>query len=477
MKRKNLNTASLNTPAGACPGFPGAGITRRTLLSAGGMGLLGLNLPGLLRAEDAASAGSLPVRAKSVIFLFQFGGPSHIDTFDMKPDAPAEIRGPHKSISSVVPGLPVSEHLPKMAKQMDRISLVRSMHHTMKNHNSAAYYALTGHEPPRDDQRLRDSLSLYPAYGSVVDKLAPLKSELPTFVSYPHVIADGSVTPGQRASFLGKAHDPFFIAEDPNSKNFKLPELSLPSGLSFERLQRRREMQKLIDSQSKLLEYSASAQGLDDYYKKALAMLSSTQVRDAFDISREPEAVRDRYGRHTYGQGCLLARRLVEAGVRFVTVYFDSSIGGRSTTSGGWDTHGFDNTRMFPIIEKRHLPITEETLPTLLDDLEERGLLEDTLVVWMGEFGRTPKINANKSRDHWPQCYSALLAGGGVKGGYIHGASDSTGAYPSRDPVRPDDLSATVFHLMGIDPSTEVHDTQDRPLVIAEGDPVLDLIA
>lgn len=477
MKRKNLNTVSLNAPLGACRGFSDAGITRRSVLSAGGLGMLGLNLPGLLRAEDAASAGSPPVRAKSVIFLFQFGGPSHVDTFDMKPDAPAEIRGPHKSISSVVPGLPVSEHLPRMAKQMDRICLVRSMHHTMKNHNSAAYYALTGHAPPRDDQRLRDSLSLYPAYGSVVDKLAPLKSELPTFVSYPHVIADGSVTPGQRASFLGKAHDPFFIAEDPNSRNFKLPELSLPSGLSFERLQRRREMQKLIDSQSKLLEYSASAKGLDDYYKKALAMLSSTRVRDAFDISREPEAVRERYGRHTYGQGCLLARRLVEAGVRFVTVYFDSSIGGRSTTSGGWDTHGFDNTRMFPIIEKRHLPITEETLPTLLDDLQDRGLLEDTLVVWMGEFGRTPKINANKSRDHWPQCYSALLAGGGVKGGYIHGASDSTGAYPSRDPVRPDDLSATVFHLMGIDPSTEVYDTQDRPLVIAEGDPVLDLIA
>ena len=477
MKRKNLNTASLNTPVGACRGFPGAGITRRSLLSAGGLGMLGLNLPDLLRAEDTAGAGSLPVKAKSVIFLFQFGGPSHIDTFDMKPDAPAEIRGPHQSISSVVPGLPVSEHLPKMAKQMDRICLVRSMHHTMKNHNSAAYYALTGHAPPRDDQRLRDSLSLYPAYGSVVDKLAPLKSELPTFVSYPHVIADGSVTPGQRASFLGKAHDPFFIAEDPNSRNFKLPELSLPSGLSFERLQRRRELQKLIDSQSRLLEYSASAKGLDDYYSKALAMLSSTRVRDAFDISREPEAVRERYGRHTYGQGCLLARRLVEAGVRFVTVYFDSSIGGRSATSGGWDTHGFDNTRMFPIIEKRHLPITEQTLPTLLDDLQDRGLLDDTLVVWMGEFGRTPKINANKSRDHWPQCYSALLAGGGVKGGYVHGASDSTGAYPSRDPVRPDDLSATVFHLMGIDPSTEVYDTQDRPLVIAEGDPVLDLIA
>ena len=163
--------------------------------------------------------------------------------------------------------------------------------------------------------------------------------------------------------------------------------------------------------------------------------------------------------------------------MRFVTVYFDATIGGRSATSGGWDTHGFDNTRMFPIIEKRHLPITEQTLPTLLDDLDDRGLLDDTLVVWMGEFGRTPKINANKSRDHWPQCYSDLLAGGVVKGGYVHGASDSTGAYPSRDPVRPDDLAATVFQLMGIDPATEVYDTQDRPLVIAEGEAVTELIS
>ena len=476
MNRKDRERLLLRGTPGVCGDFETTGISRRSLLSVGGLGMLGLTLPGLLRAEEEAVSAP-PVKAKSVIFLFQFGGPSHVDTFDMKPGAPAEIRGPHKPIKSVVPGLPVSEHLPRMAKQMDRICLVRSMHHTMKNHNSAAYYALTGHAPPRDDQRLRDSLSLYPAYGSVVDKVAPLKSELPTFVSYPHVISDGSVTPGQRASFLGKAHDPFFIAEDPNSKNFKLPELSLPAGLSFERLQRRREMQKLIDSQSRLLEYSASAKGLDDYYKKALAMLSSTRVRDAFDISREPAAVRERYGRHTYGQGCLLARRLVESGVRFVTVYFDATIGGRSATSGGWDTHGFDNTRMFPIIEKRPLPITEQTLPTLLDDLDDRGLLDDTLVVWMGEFGRTPKINANKSRDHWPQCYSALLAGGGVKAGYVHGASDSTGAYPSRDPVRPDDLAATVFQLMGIDPATEVYDTQDRPLVIAEGEAVTELIA
>ncbi len=196
MKQKARDSILSRGSSGACGGFTASGFSRRSLLTAGGMGMFGLTLPGLLRSEEKAGIAAAAVKAKSVIFLFQFGGPSHIDTFDMKPDAPAEIRGPHKPIKSVVPGLPVSEHLPRMAKQMDRICLVRSLHHTMKNHNSAAYYALTGHAPPRDDQRLRDSLSLYPAYGSVVDKLAPQKSDLPTFVSYPHVISDGSVTPG-----------------------------------------------------------------------------------------------------------------------------------------------------------------------------------------------------------------------------------------------------------------------------------------
>jgi hypothetical protein len=296
-------------------------------------------------------------------------------------------------------------------------------------------------------------------------------------VAYPYVIRDGAVTPGQHASFLGKAHDPLLITEDPNGPDFRLPELSLPSNLSLSRLEKRREIQTLIDRQSRLLDFSAEAQGLDAYYKKAIAMLSSPKVRNAFDLSSEPEKLRDAYGRHTYGQGCLLARRLVEAGVRFVTVYFSENIGGQSTTSGGWDTHGFNNTRMFPIIEKYHLPMTDQTMPTFLEDLDQRGLLEDTLVVWMGEFGRTPKLNENASRDHWPQCYTALLAGGGVKRGHVHGESDKSGAFPTRDPVRPDDLAATMYHLLGIDPQTEVRDAANRPLVIADGKPVMDLIA
>jgi hypothetical protein len=340
----------------------------------------------------------------------------------------------------------------------------------MKNHNSAAYYALSGHAPPSDDQRLRDSLELFPGYGSVVDKLAPLAgSEMPTAISYPYVIADGSTTPGQHASFLGKAHDPMLFLEDPNSPSFALPELSLPAGIPFERLQARRELQRIVDGQARMMEYSAGARGLDAYYDKAIGMLQSPKLREAFNLSAEPEVVREAYGRTPYGQSCLLARRLVEAGTKFVTVYFAPNIGGRSDKDGGWDTHGFDNTRMFPIIEKYHLPITEQTLPTLLNDLEQRGLLDETLVIWMGEFGRTPNINKNASRDHWPQCYTTLLAGAGVKKGFVYGASDKSGAYPSEDPVRPDDLAATLYHLLGIHPKTEIQMLGGRPAPIADG--------
>src|SRR5687767_5592935 len=464
----------------ACSDFRStARFSRRTLIRAGGAGLLGLNMPGLLRAVETSQQGaSAPrVRAKRVIFLFQWGGPSHVDMFDMKPGAPDQYRSPLAPIASSCPEIQVCEQLPEVAKRMHKVTLIRTLTHTMKNHNSAGYYALSGHAPPSDDQRLRDSLDLFPAYGSIVDKLAPSRNGMPTFVSYPYTISDGSITPGQHASFLGKAHDPLFFTEDPNADDFKLPELTLPDNLTLDRLHRRREMQRIVDRQARLLEYSADARGFDEYYDRAIGMLTSDKVRQAFDLSSEPEAVRDRYGRSTYGQGCLLARRLAEAGVKFTTVYFSNNIGGRSDTSGGWDTHGFDNTRMFPIVKKYHFPRTEETLPTLLDDMEERGLLEDTLVLWMGEFGRTPKINANISRDHWPQCYTALLAGGGVKRGYVHGASDKNGTYPADAPVKPDDLAATMFYMLGIDPHTEVRGLGDRPVMITDGKPVTGVIA
>jgi hypothetical protein len=453
-------------------------LTRRAALRVGGLGLLGLTLPGLARAADAATAAKAVARAKSVIFLFQWGGPSHLETFDMKPDAPEGIRGLHKPMASNVAGLLVNERLPRMAKVMDKVSLVRSVHHTMRNHNSAAYYALTGHAPPLDDIRLKDAPDLYPAYGSVVDRLAPLADpELPTAAAFPHVISDGSVTPGQHASFLGREHDPFLVRRDPNAADFSLPELSLPAGVSYERLAARRELQKLVDRQSRLLDHAAAARGMDAYYDKALAMLHSDKLRGAFNLAAEPEAVRERYGRTQYGQSCLLARRLVEAGVKFVTVYFDQSIGGQSASEGGWDTHGFNNTRMFPIIEQRHLPMMDQTLPTLLVDLDERGLLDSTLLVWMGEFGRTPKINGNISRDHWPDCYTVLFAGGGTKRGFAYGASDRHGAYPAENMVRPDDIAATMYHLLGIDPVAEVRGQGNRPVAITSGQPILDVVA
>jgi hypothetical protein len=443
-------------------------VSRRCLLRAGTAGITSLNLPTWLRA---AGQTGLKARAKHIIFLHQFGGPSHIDTFDMKPDAPDGIRGEFKPISTPQPGLTISEHLPKLSTVIDRFAQVRSVHHRMRNHNSATYYSLTGHAPPLDDIRLRDTQELYPAYGSTVARLRPSdEPAIPSFVAFPHLLSDGSVTPGQHASFLGKAFDPYFIRRDPNKPDFHLPELTLPSQLSLGRLDDRRGLQKLIDAQTDLSIWSETAKGIDAFYTRALTMLASARVKEAFDLSQEPPKVRDNYGRTTYGQSCLLARRLIEAGVRFVSVYFAPHIGG---ASGGWDTHG-DN---FNQLKKRLLPITDQSLPALILDLAARGLLDETLVVWMGEFGRTPRVMNTKQfgpdgRDHWPMCYTVLFAGGGTIPGAIFGSSDRIGAYPATDPVTPDDIAATMFWALGIDPATEFRDTLGRPLPIAAGQPI-----
>ncbi len=450
-------------------------LTRRKALQIGGLGMLGLSLPKILHGS---SLSRIAPKAKSVIFLYQFGGPSQLDTFDVKPEAPEAVRSPLGTIASSMPGLRVCELLPETSKVMDKVTLIHGVHHTMKNHNSASYYALTGHIPPSDDIRLQDTNALYPAYGSVVDRfLPPDAGTMPRFAAFPYVIRDGSITPGQRATFLTKNHDPLLITADPSKPDFRLREVSLPDGITSDRLANRREMQQLVNRQVSWLDTTAEAQGLDSYYQRALALLTSGDVRNAFDLSAEPEKIRDRYGRTTYGQSCLLARRLVESGVKFVNVYFSSNIGGRSMTSGGWDTHGFDGSRMYKILPVWQLPQTDQTLPTLLTDLDERGLLDQTLVVWMGEFGRTPRINGNASRDHWPQCYTVLLAGGGVKRGFRYGSSDRFGAAPASGAVRPDDIAATIFELMGIDPATQMHDTFGRPLAISNGQTIRDIIA
>ncbi|WP_422926387.1 DUF1501 domain-containing protein [Singulisphaera sp. PoT] len=447
------------------------GVSRRKLLTIGAAGFAGLNLPTLLRASESSS---IKPRAKSIIFLHQFGGPSHIDTFDMKPKAPDKIRGEFSPIASRQPGLMLAEHLPRFSRVLHHFAQVRSVHHRMKNHNSATYYSLTGHAAPTDDIRLRDTLELYPAYGSTVAKLKPVDDPaLPSFVAFPHVLRDGSVTPGQSASFLGKSFDPFFIGQDPARRNFKLPELSLPASLPLSRLDDRRGLLKMIDEQEELLQWSDTAQGIDAFFDRALTMLSAPKVKRAFDLSEESDAVRDAYGRTTYGQSCLLARRLVESGVRFVTVYFSSSIGGGK---GGWDTHA-DN---FKQLKGRLLPMTDQTVPTLVEDLEARGLLDETLIVWMGEFGRSPRVTNTAlfgpdGRDHWPQCYTVLFAGGGVTPGAVYGASDRIGAYPSINPVSPDDIAATMYWALGIDPATEFYDALNRPLPIAAGRPITEI--
>ena len=439
-------------------------LSRRRMLQIGALGTLGLSLPAALRAE--AQSG-LKVRAKSVIFLHQFGGVPQQDTFDMKPNGPAELRGEFKPIASSVPGLPVCELLPRMAQVMDSVTVVRSVCHRAIAHNSAAYYSLTGHQPQSDIVSATASAADFPAYGSVVSKLAPGRSQVPTFVSLPWMIADGVFrTPGQFAGYLGKEHDPLFLTRSPNDPSFSVDALTLPIEVPMRRVTDRLALRSGLAAHARLTDKIAAVRGMDTYQQKALSLLTSSETQRAFDIDAEDPGLRDRYGRTPYGQSVLLARRLVEAGVRFVTVYYSPGI-------VGWDTH----EQNFKLLRERLLPATEQTLPTLIHDLEARGLLDETLVVWTGEFGRTPKINKNAGRDHWPQCYTLLMAGGGLKRGFVYGASDSAAAYPKDNPCSPDDIAATMFYCMGIDPATELHNHTNQPIPASRGTPIMPLLA
>jgi hypothetical protein len=449
-----------------CDEFLRARVSRRAVLRIGSLSALGLSLPTVLRAESEGSIGA--VRAKSCILLFQFGGASHLDSFDPKPDAPAEIAGEFKPIATSVPGVRVSEHLPRLANLAEKFTLVRSVHHRTSNHNPAAYYSLTGHQPLTDIVTANASAHDFPAYGSVIDRFAPSRGKVPTAVSLPTMIADGPFrTPGEFAGLLGKMHDPLFITQDPNSPQFDVEELTLPSEISLDRVGNRKELLQAIDAKSRLADRrDPSLLGLDAYHKRAFSLLTSAETKKAIDIGREDDKSRDRYGRNTYGQSVLLARRLVEAGVRFVTVYYSAGI-------GGWDTH----KNNFETLKSSRLPQTDQAVSALLEDLNERGLLDETIVFWTGDFGRTPRINRDAGRDHWPQCYTVLLAGGGLRHGMVYGSSDSSGAYPKDNPVRPDDLSATLFTLMGLDPATEMLDPLNRPILISYGSPVNAIIS
>jgi hypothetical protein len=352
------------------------------------------------------------------------------------------------------------------AERSHLYAVVRSVRHNRSAHNSGAYYSLTGREPLVDIVTANAAATDFPHPGSVVDYLTHSDDKVPASVALPTMIADGPFrTPGEFAGFLGKAYDPLWVLKDPNAADFKVSELMLPDGLTVKRVADRRAVQKELAGLSHLAD-RAAARGMEDYQARAVDLLTSPRTQKAFAIREESPATRDRYGRHTYGQSVLLARRLVEAGVRFVTVYYSAGI-------GGWDTHK-DN---FATLKGSRLPHTDRALAALLDDLSDRGLLGETLVYWTGDFGRTPKINKDAGRDHWPQCQSVVMAGGGVKGGITFGASDPSGAYPKDDPIRPDDVTATIFSALGLDPATEVRDQLNRPMPISAGQPIRQLFA
>jgi hypothetical protein len=439
-------------------------LSRRQVLQAGGIGLLGLSLPGLLRAE-AQRRPPGKRRADACILVFLNGGPSHLDMWDMKPAAPKEIRGEFKPIASSLPGVQLCEHLPRLARLMHHCTLVRSVRHSVNNaHAAAVYVGLTGHD--RGDARVAVGAGPndYPAIGSVVGRCLPPKTPVVPYVSLPYITAEGRGGPPQPGFFggwLGHSHDPLFVLRDPNAADFGMPELSLPADLSPARLDARKRLVRTIDGRR------GQGADMDAFRARAFDLLTSTATQQAFRLDREPLRVRESYGRNIYGQSVLLARRLIEAGTRVACISWAPD------ANATWDTHG----QNFVKLKGELLPQLDRAVSSLLTDLLARGMLERTLVVVMGEFGRSPKINGAAGRDHWNFCYSLMLAGGGIKGGYVHGASDRIGGQPSRNPVAPADIVATIYHCLGIPADLELRDRLNRPFqLVPWGAPVPELL-
>lgn len=449
------------------------GLARREWLRIGGLSSLGLSLEHLLLNEgNAAGEAAADVsrdesfgRAKSCIVLFMFGAPAHQDCWDLKPDAPSEIRGEFNPIPSVVPGISVSEHLPKLSQLTDRFTQIRSVTHPDNTHTVAMHYMLTGVRHLRPKTNPQNAADDFPCFGAVVNHLTPDRSALPSGISLNapanQVSANNHIFPGFFGGFLGNGSDPLFVSQHANDPKFApFPPVDAPQRL----LDRQRLLQQ-IDQQLRLAERSSVAASLDGHYAQALDLLTSTETRRAFDLDHEPQALRDRYGHTPFGQGCLLARRLVESGVRLVTVNWERD-------DAYWDTHA-DN---FNKHRKQLMPNLDRGFSALLDDLEQRGLMDETLIVWLAEFGRTPRINSKAGRDHWAACNTVLLSGAGIPGGQVYGASDRHAAWPARDPVRPDDLAATIYHLLGIDSHTTLRTPDGRPVPLSAGHPLLSLI-
>jgi hypothetical protein len=429
------------------------------MLQVGLASYVGLSLPQLLRAEQRRA---LAARADACLIIFLNGGPSHLDMWDLKPQAPAEIRGEFRPIPTSVPGVFLSEHLPKLARQMHRCTLIRSMHHSVNNaHAAAVYCALTGHDRGEIGGGARPDD--HPCPGAVMQHVRPPAVAMPAHVLLPFITKEGAggpPQPGFFAGWLGKNYDPFTILQDPNAPSFGLPELSFGPDITPQRWdQRRRLIDQLLQSSSRL-----PSTDLDSARLRAYELLTSPALREAVRLDREPVKLREAYGRNIYGQSILLARRLLEAGTRVVCMSWAPD------ANATWDTHGSN----FVKLKRELLPQLDAALSTLLEDLAARGRLERTLVAVLGDFGRTPKINGNNAgRDHWNFCYTVLLAGGGIRRGYVHGASDSIGARPSLHPVTPADLIATIYTCLGIPHDLELRDRLQRPMVICPwGSPI-----
>ena len=472
----------LGRPQRVCSGW-----TRRQMLQAGGAGLLGLSLPKVLAAEATATAGKRP-RAKSVIFLFLFGGPSQLETFDMKPGAASTIRGPFQPIASRTPELKICELMPKLANVSDKFCVIRTMTHPYNDHSTAGHYIQTGrpwHVPIGGGFNATEKD--WPAYGCVADYLderdpsspprdMPGCVYLPNRLGHMQTYSTKLDRPGQYAGWLGRGYDPLATAigkrndkDNPFYRDctdaeldFRIQGLALNDGLTLDRLQGRRSLVGQFDHARRESDRSRAETVFDRFRQRALSLVSSEKVRTALDIRQEPAAMRDRYGRHLFGQSTLLARRLVEAGTRFVTVAWDAPDG------YSWDSHVSSND-----VKDHLVPGLDQALSALLVDLDDRGLLDETLVVAVGEMGRTPKATGNWGRNHWSTLFPAVLAGAGVRGGTVYGSTDRDAAYALDHPTSPEDLAATVFERLGIDPHQRILDPQGRPVPLVEGGQVI----
>jgi len=460
------------------------GVGRRDFLRLGGLGAMGLQASSLLQARETQAApngpgGKLYGKAKKCILLHLWGAPPHQDTFDMKPNAPAEVRGEFMPIASQVPGIQVSDHLPLISRHTDKFTIVRSVHHKEGDHQAAAHDMLTGNRYLWLDPLNSAKRSDYPNIGAVLAKMKPADKGLPQYVQLPCLLQtnSGKIVPGQNAGYLGKTYDPFLISalsnyaplHDPGFRTFVPDSIRPYPQMTPVRWRGRQRLRQALDQRLAAADRNREVQAFDSYSQRAFDMISSPRSRKAFNLNEENEKTRRRYGYHPFGQSVLMARRLAEAGVPLVTVYWRN---GRKRTDIGWDNH----INNFVNLKNWQLPPTDQAFSALMEDMSASGQLEDTLVVLMGEFGRTPGISDQGGRQHWPQCYSVVLAGGGIRGGEVFGSSDAKAAYPATNPVTPFDLGATIYHLLGINSETTVHDFLGRPHRICSGTPISGLL-